>query len=231
VREFVVRVLDRSHPNPFLEDFQALRATVAHFGAFNALSQTLLKLTVPGVPDLYQGNETWDFSLVDPDNRRPVDYRERARMLQGLRRTGPHPGFARALVDALPDGRIKLYLIHRVLVVRGDDSELFGRGSYLPLRASGPKRQHVCAFARALDGRQVLVVAPVLVAGLTGAALVPPLGGAVWQDTWLQLPPEGGRYRDAFTGREIVPTVGDSRPGLHLGEVLRDFPVALLERA
>ena len=151
VRAFVAAILEDTPGNRFLADFRSLHATVAHFGAFNALSQTLLKLTSPGVPDIYQGSEIWDFSLVDPDNRRPVDYDLRAWWLGELvNPPGSRADLARALVDSKADGRIKLYLTHRALRFRRDHAELFRAGSYVPLEATGDAGEHIVAFARAL---------------------------------------------------------------------------------
>src|SRR5581483_9922940 len=126
-------------------------AKVARLGAFNALSQTLLALTAPGVPDVYQGNETWDFSLVDPDNRHPVDFETRARRLCELDEQPPSPSRAAALLDSLEDGRVKLYVTRHALAARRAHSKLFAAGAYLPLRAGGARRRHVCAFARVLE--------------------------------------------------------------------------------
>ncbi len=231
VQQFVHAILDTGAPNPFLEDFHALRERVAFFGLFNALSQTLLKLTSPGVPDIYQGNEVWDFSLVDPDNRRPVDYARRMDLLRSLRRASTggvalRP-FARGLLETLADGRIKLWLTHRALRLRQDCPELFGRGSYVPLRAAGPKKRHVCAFARVWEGQRVIVVAPVLLAGLTRATPVPPMGREVWGETSLHLPGAAGEtFRDIFTGATIQAHASDGRLGL--ADLLADFPVAAL---
>ena len=118
-------------------------------GAINSLSQVLLKLTAPGVPDVYQGNEIWDFSLVDPDNRRPVDYVERKKMLDALK--GADPG---ELLDNWSDGRIKLFLTHRLLTFRRENPELFRDGGYRPLGLTGEFADCCIAFAREL-GRQV----------------------------------------------------------------------------
>jgi (1->4)-alpha-D-glucan 1-alpha-D-glucosylmutase len=196
----------------------------------------LLKLTCPGVPDLYQGTELWDFSLVDPDNRRPVDYRRRRDLLANLRRRVDQAApdltaLARELVRTISDGTIKLYLIHRTLTCRRSREGLFVRGSYLPLKTAGTRREHVCAFARSLDGQAVVVVVPRLVARLTEGALRPPLGPAVWQDTHLRLPQRlaGRTFRNLYTGEVLRADEGKGVPGLPLGKVLGQFPVALLE--
>ena len=233
---FVQRVLSREGENPFLDDVGPLQEKVAYLGALNALGQQLLKLTVPGVPDIYQGTESWDLSLVDPDNRRPVDYETRSRDLRDLERLRNASDMARSLVDTWDDGRIKLYVTAWTLRFRADHPALFRRGEYVPLSAAGAKADHVLAFARQLseDGRQqeALVVAPRLVNGLTRGQLVPPTGSDVWGATVLEVPQanEGAIYRNLFTGAEIeVVTVG-GRPVLRMPDVLATFPVALLER-
>jgi len=247
VRAFVAAILEDTPGNRFLADFRSLQATVAHFGAFNALSQTLLKLTSTGVPDVYQGSELWDFSLVDPDNRRPVDYDLRAWWLGELiDPPGGRADLARSLVDSKADGRIKLYLTHRALRFRRDHAELFRAGSYVPLEATGDAGEHIVAFARALaapgpvsgargasvPGKEALIVAPRLLAKWLRDADVLPLGAAAWGDTLLALPhaTPGQRYRDIFTDRAHPVIERDGAIGLPLAELLEHFPVALLER-
>ncbi|MEO7909496.1 MAG: malto-oligosyltrehalose synthase [Roseiflexaceae bacterium] len=247
LRAFVAAVLEDTPGNRFLADFRSLHALVAHFGAFNALSQTLLKLTSPGVPDIYQGSEIWAFSLVDPDNRRPVDYDLRAWWLGELIDIdGNRAELARTLVDSKADGRIKLYLTHRALRFRRDHAELFRVGSYAPLEATGDAGEHIVAFARALttlsssssargasvSGEEALIVAPRLLAKRLHEAHALPLGHAAWSNTLLALPNAtlGQRYRDIFTDR-IQPVIErDGAIGLPLAELLDYFPVALLER-
>src|SRR2546428_528615 len=132
VGTFVAKILDPSARNKFLPIFLPVAQEIARLGAVNSLTQTLLKLTSPGVPDIYQGTEIWDYSLVDPDNRRPVDYAQRREMLETLETAKPDE-----LMHAWPDGRIKMFLTQRVLRFRREHADLFQRGEYLPLRASG----------------------------------------------------------------------------------------------
>ncbi|MDP9366041.1 MAG: malto-oligosyltrehalose synthase, partial [Chloroflexota bacterium] len=141
-RRFVRALLDPETGGPFLEDLASLRATVVHAGAFNALAQLLLKLSAPGVPDLYQGTELWDLSLVDPDNRRPVDFAERARLARALARRRTTSALARELVATKADGRIKLYLAQRALACRRERPDLFADGEYVPLAARGERAEH-----------------------------------------------------------------------------------------
>ena len=195
----------------------------------------MLKLTCPGVPDIYQGNEIWTFSLVDPDNRQPVDFEKRNRMLKALTRkmSGPKANLehlASSLVKSKEDGRIKLYVSHRTLVYRRDHRDLFANGAYASMEVAGGKKDHACALARTDGKRSILVVVPRLVCTLVGGAMADPLGFSVWEGTWVTVPPEVGRsFHNVLTG-ERIETVkqGDSRV-LMLGEIFSVFPVALLE--
>jgi (1->4)-alpha-D-glucan 1-alpha-D-glucosylmutase len=223
VRQWVHAVLDTSEPNPFLVDFLELQHKVAFFGIFNSLSQTLLKLGSPGVADVYQGNELWDLSLVDPDNRRPVDYELRARYLAELREQPD------GLLVHRADGRIKLWLTHRLLCLRREMPGLFVGGSYIPLRSGGRahKHQHVAAFARHAEGQVLVVAAPVLVATLLRGALVAPLGEDIWRDDWLSVP-AADSYRDVLTGRTFPTHEQSGRSALWLRDVFGSLPAAAL---
>ncbi len=236
VAAFVRRLLGPEGEDEFLPDLLAFQRRIAFFGQWNSLSQLLLKLTSPGVPDLYQGQELWDFSLVDPDNRRPVDYQRRRELLAELRARAEAAGadrtaLARELVENSADDRIKLYLTNLGLEYRRGHPDLFAEGDYQPLTAQGEKAAHVLAFARGLGESRVLAVAPRLVAGLANGEERPPQG-VVWGETWLALPEEaaGRRYRNLFTGEELAVGEREATPGLALADLLRHFPVALLER-
>lgn len=236
VRNFVFRVLPDNPRDTFRKDMATFQRRVAFFGRFNALSQVLLKLTVPGVPDLYQGTELWAMMLVDPDNRQPVDYGHRQALLATLReRAAVTPDLtelARKLVEASADGQIKLYLTHRVLAFRRDHDSLFAEGEYRPLEVSGAKEANVVAFARTLGDEAALVVAPRLVVRLTGGDERLPLGEVVWHGTWLALAHEriGQKYRNELTGETLAVGTLDGTPGLPLSAILGNFPVALLSR-
>jgi (1->4)-alpha-D-glucan 1-alpha-D-glucosylmutase len=218
-------VLDWLHAvlesSAFLQDFSELQRRVAFYGVFNSLSQTLLKLGSPGVADVYQGNELWDLSLVDPDNRRPVDYALRQRLLRSLKGD---------LVESREDGRLKMLVVHRLLCLRRESPALFVGGSYTPLRTGGRahKYQHVCAFARSAEGRTLVVAAPVLIATLMRGVPQPPLGPEVWRDDWLYVPP-AAHYRDVLTG-EVIETIAQDGGStvLPLREVFGSLPVAAL---
>jgi (1->4)-alpha-D-glucan 1-alpha-D-glucosylmutase len=237
VRQFVEGLLPEGTPesDPFLADLAALQRRVAFFGYFNSLSQVLLKLTCPGVPDLYQGTELWDLSLVDPDNRRPVDYGRRRELLADLQERIGQAGddlttLTAELLACLPDGRVKAYVTYQTLRFRREHENLFIRGAYLPLEATGGRYDHVCAFARSTGNEVILVVVPRLVVGLAGGAERPPLGAEIWGKTRLLLPPslEDRSYRNIFTGETVTPANLDGAIGPLLALTLGRFPVALL---
>lgn len=197
----------------------------------------MLKLTSPGVPDVYRVNEVWDFSLVDPDNRRLVDYQCRRSLLGDLKDQIQQAGddltaITRDLLDSSYDGRIKLFVTYRALNYRRAHDQLFAIGSYLPLETSGEKAKHICAFARSLADEEAVVVAPRLVVELTDGIERPPIGEEVWQDTWLALPQGqvGQSFRNLFTGEVLALGERDGTPGLPMASVCGHFPVALLER-
>jgi (1->4)-alpha-D-glucan 1-alpha-D-glucosylmutase len=231
VRGFVHRLLPDAVDDPFLVDLMALQGMVAFFGYFNSLAQVLLKMACPGVPDLYQGTELWDFSLVDPDNRRPVDYPLRLRALEELRNHA-EPDRQQLISKLLAhpsDGRIKLFLIYQMLNFRRACATLFESGDYLPLEAAGTKRDHVCAFARAAGDQVVLVAVPRLVFRLAGGIKQAPLGPEIWEKTRLLLPPHlaGRPYRNILTS-EVHSLAAEGTPDFYLGAIFGQFPVAVL---
>lgn len=231
---FIDAILTPSRHNAFLSDFGSFQKMTAACGMFNSLSQTLLKITSPGIPDFYQGSELWDFSLVDPDNRRPVDFLLRRRMLKELlareAQDGPRET-ARGVVARRRDGGIKLHLTCKALGFRRANRTLLEYGRYLPLTVEGEFREHVCAFERSLDGCSVLVVAPRFFTRLLADSDALPLGMEVWQDTRIILPPDAAArsYRDVFTGETPKQCWEEGGPSLALGDVLSLYPVALLE--
>ncbi len=215
---------------PFLVAFLPFQRSVARTGALNGLGQTLLKMTSPGVPDVYQGNEIWDFSLVDPDNRRPVDFGRRKRLLTALR-TLDASSVSTLLDDGIwQDGGPKIHLIQRALETRRKSPELFADGEYLALETSGTYKENLVAFARMRGGEVAITVAPRL------CAKMPPAEGSLlpdrqaWRGTSILLPEglAGVPLRNVFTG-ETTTLEHDGRPVLNAGRLLRNFPVALLE--
>ncbi len=233
---FVRNVLDPARSSPFLEELQEFVEGIADAGFINGLAQVVLKSAVPGVPDFYQGTELWDFNLVDPDNRRPVDYTQRRQWLDQLqRRHGVDPlGLLQELLRVWPDPRIKLLVVWRTLQARAEFADVFQRGSYLPLPVSGARASHAVALARRCGDRWVVAAVPLHVQTLLrkterlGAA-----GGLAaidWQDTMIELPPEAPRrWKDAFSGQTI-----DTEPNLEgswrmaAGRFLAPLPVGLL---
>jgi (1->4)-alpha-D-glucan 1-alpha-D-glucosylmutase len=151
VENFVAKIMDRSVAGEFLDSLENLARRVALLGALNSLSQLTLKATMPGLPDFYQGGEFWDLSLVDPDNRRPVDFAERASVLKTLERPDWH-----ALARHWQDGHIKLAWTRHLLKLRNEVPDVFAEGSYEPIQVSGPHRDHVIAFARRRDHHAVV---------------------------------------------------------------------------
>lgn len=239
MNEFIARILtpgNSARPNAFLEQLESLLAPIIFFGAINSLAQTLLKITVPGVPDLYQGTEFWDYSLVDPDNRRPVDFdvrRHKLDELQHLSDSKPPLELVTSLLQqwgARPeDATIKLFTITRALAFRQQNAALFRGGSYTPLFGSGRAAQHVCAFARellnGLRHNAAIIAVPRLSYTLAEHRLEPPIG-ALWRETEISLPPRSpNEFENVFTG-EIVRVTGSRT--LLCSEVFRDFPIALL---
>ena len=226
---FMRTLLSPGARNRFLEDFVPFQRRLARLGVWNSLSQTTLKLTCPGVPDTYQGNEVWDFSLVDPDNRRSVDYRLRRQVLEKIRRWGnnPHESSLRGLLESPADGRLKMYLIWRTLCARRHYPDLFERGEYFPFEVRGAKAHHVVAFGRKFEAAAAIVIVPRLVTGLLNDSDLPPIGPGVWEDTHILFPDsyEGASLRNAATGADVPLTRSDAELKIDVCEALRDFPV------
>jgi (1->4)-alpha-D-glucan 1-alpha-D-glucosylmutase len=208
-----------------ISDLRELREAVAWYGALDGLSQALLRFAVPGVPDVYQGSELWNLSLVDPDNRRPVDYELRARLLESLAiGEPPSAGIARDALREWRDGRIKLLVSARSLHLRRELRDLFERGEYIPLSATGPQARNVISFARRQGEQWVIAVVPRRPSVLVdvGAA---PIGRDVWHETALALPDTApSEFRNALTGETVQVAAG----GLALADALATLPVGLL---
>ncbi|HEX8491129.1 MAG TPA: hypothetical protein VF626_08930, partial [Chthoniobacterales bacterium] len=213
--DFVAKVLDSSPKNKFIPSFLPVAEEIARLGAINSLSQVALKLTAPGVPDIYQGSEIWNFSLVDPDNRRPVDYEQRRQMLASLETASPED-----LLQQWPDGRIKLFLTQRLLRVRREHQALFKQGEYLPLTVNGTFADCCVAFAREHEGKWIVVLAP----RLSSRIGFPPVGEH-WQDTTVELPAAFSREgaQELFTHRQLQP----ADPSVKLSDAMANFPFAV----
>ena len=207
---FIERILDETRSAAFLADLKRVADKVAPVGALNSLTQTVLKCTVPGVPDFYQGSEIWDFSLVDPDNRRPVDYAAR-RKLSAL------PQNCDDLIQHWKTGAIKLHVIRKLLQLRRNHAEFFLKADYRPLEITGSLSSHLLAFSRSWESQNLLILVPRLTA---------PLGifpmGTVWKDTAVVC--------GAFDPLENVLSASNQlthRPAIPAAELLSDFPVAV----
>jgi (1->4)-alpha-D-glucan 1-alpha-D-glucosylmutase len=237
VQTFIEGALKRSPSNRFLEDFLPFQERVARYGLSNSLSQLVVKMAAPGVPDFYQGTELWSFHLVDPDNRGLVDYGVRSAMADELRtmmqRLGPDRAeFARGLFEQAHDGRVKMYTIMAGLELRRLHAALVQQGEYLPLECGGSKKHHICAFARLYQHEALVAVVPRLVATLNPDSKRPPMGASVWEDSWVTAPPwpTFGEFRHVLTGEIITAESVNGRRVLPLARVLNHAPVALLER-
>ena len=219
---FVERLLAADRSNPFLDDFLAFQGRIARLGMLNSLSQTVLALTAPGVPDIYQGGALWDLNMVDPDNRRPVDFVRRRGMLNEVMQTnGERRRRMREWLAQWPDGRIKLAVVCSLLCCRREHPDLFGRGSYEPVSLEGPLSQHVIAFVRREGGEICVAVAARLFARLLGDQA--DYRSDVWGDARLDLREAPKSLTNVLTGEAV-----STDAGLHLGEVLADLPAAVL---
>ena len=221
---FVESVLQQTKNNQFLQKFRPFQQRVAEYGIYNSLSQTLLKMATPGVPDFYQGSELWDLSLVDPDNRRPVDFEKRTAFLKEIKAKAQMDilSLVSELLSTKADGRMKLFLISKVLEARKQNLAIFQTGDYLPLEVTGKFKDQIVAFARS-DGNNVAVtIAPRLLTSLVEPGKTPI--GEVWEDTRLQLPAGmPSQWQDAIASQSLK-TDGT----LLMGDALKHFPVALL---
>jgi (1->4)-alpha-D-glucan 1-alpha-D-glucosylmutase len=228
LEQFIARIFHPgtpTRPNLFLDSMEAFVAPVAFFGCLNSLAQTLLKLTCPGLPDIYQGTELWDFSLVDPDNRRPVDFDQRQRLLGDLllAQNGDTASLCDELMRSYKDGRIKMWTTMRALRLRRDHPALFQSGGYLPLSTEGERFDHLVAFAREHDWRMAITAVPRLPYTLYGGEPQP--AAAAWGDTQIILPSNApADLVNVFTGERIRV----SNRALSCREIFAHFPVALL---
>jgi (1->4)-alpha-D-glucan 1-alpha-D-glucosylmutase len=229
---FIERILSPQDNAPFLDHLARFLDKVVYAGMINGLGQTLLRIACPGVADFYQGCELWDFHLVDPDNRRPVDFRIRTEALQRFldHADGDTAGMTRELMAHWADGRVKLYLIWKALGCRREQPRVFREGGFLPLEVIGDRSQHVISFLRRQDRDQVLVVIPRWVVNIPKGIDEPGHQG-FWSGTHITLPPASPLWwRDVFTARTTEATLdaGSGSIAISVGDVLKEFPVALL---
>jgi (1->4)-alpha-D-glucan 1-alpha-D-glucosylmutase len=222
VTRFVEQLLDERAGNDFLSDLRSFQRPITFFGQINSLAQTVLKIASPGVPDFYQGTELWDLNLVDPDNRRPVDYARRERMLEEIRAAAENlPAACARFWAERHTGAVKLFAIWRALAARTAHRDIFELGEYLPLSAEGRCARHLCAFARRRDGKCVVAVVPRLLCTLAGGPSGKPRA-TLWRDTTVPLP-SAQTLRNVFTGEAF-----SSTDNLDPAALFRHFPVALL---
>lgn len=220
---FVRAILRRLEGNRILDDVRALASAVGWFGALNSLSLTLLKFTSPGVPDLYQGHETIGLTLVDPDNRRAVDYEALAQSMQALQTLEPAQ-IATQLADP-QDGRAKLWVTWRLLALRREMPLLFRDGDYTALEIHGAKAGHALAFRRSHAGNTLVVIAGRLFAGLLGGETIRLLGAPVWESTTVMVKlADGTRLQNVLTDEILIVAHGRIR----LSAAFGSLPVAAL---
>lgn len=235
VHQFVRTILQPAAANRFTAHFGEFRDRILRAGLLNALGQVLLKVAAPGVPDFYQGSELWDFSLVDPDNRRPVDYALRRALLAEQRSSEASSGrqqLLESLAGRIEDGAVKLHLTRVLLETREAHPELFARGDYLPLRAVGPRHNHVIAFARHRGESAAVAISGRFFQGM-GSESRMPVGEQAWSDTAVLLRKQwmGVRWREVFSGRLIEARERRGAPSLPLAGIFQSLPLALLIRA
>ncbi len=237
LENFVDRVLIS---DDFLGSFAGIQRTVSFYGMLNSLSQTLLKITSPGVPDFYQGTEIWNLTLVDPDNRLPVDYRRLEHMLAKV--VDWPEGFSiKSALDNPADGMIKLFLTRKALMYRFQNKDLFQEGSYVPLEVTGPRSRHIVAFLRGLKGSYAIVIVPRLLGQVIGQDIGQGIGqgrpegefplGDCWQDTRVILPDEMRvhEFQNVLTGdRQQAVGAEGQRHFISVPEALSALPVCLL---
>jgi (1->4)-alpha-D-glucan 1-alpha-D-glucosylmutase len=238
LRHFVAGLFDPAH-RPFVEDLDRFARSVSDHGMWNSLAALVLKIASPGVADFFQGMELWTYTLVDPDNRRPVDFALRRKLLEEVKGrwatactaegngdVASPQAFISELLSSRADGRIKLFATWRGLELRRQHQQVFVQGDYVPLEAQGSLAPHVVALARRYQGEMILAVVPRLTVGVTGFGGPPPMGDA-WQDTSLQLPSPlaGSVLHNVLTDERLEIAPGER--GLPLATALRHLPVGL----
>lgn len=222
---FIDNVLNSTDGNLFLDSFLPFQKKIAFYGIFNSLSQTLLKIASPGIPDFYQGSELWDLSLVDPDNRRLVDFEKRDNFLKEIKEKADRDAvaFIPELFDSKEDGRLKFFLTYKALQARRQNEEIFRAGEYIPLGVDGTFKNSILAFARSHAGKFAIVIAPRFLTQVVSEDRLP-LGGEIWGTTQIILPDDmPSRFGDAITGVQV-----ESNGRISVGDALKDFPVSFL---
>ncbi len=228
VKDFVIRILSRSRSNHFLADFLEFQREIAFYGAINGLSQVVLKIISPGIPDFYQGCELWNLAMVDPDNRRPVDFERRTELLERISTSEGRAQEAAMLLNQWTDGGIKLWVTSRFLNFRRSRRDLFEAGGYVGLEASGKGRDFLVAVLRNHEGRCVLGVVPRLVTNLVHHGQFP-TGAEVWEDTVVMLPKRAPTsWRNILTDERVTAREAGTNLVLGASAVFATLPVSVL---
>lgn len=230
---YIDAIFDSDPSSGFFPDFLAFQKQVAFYGFLNSLSQVLLKIASPGLPDFYQGEELWDLSLVDPDNRGPADFPLRRGLLDQLKQLdhGERDSLLENLLATWPDARIKLYLTWKALNLRRDRPALFECGKYLPLKTTGKQKESLFAFARRHESEWVLAAVPRLLSRVVDPGQMP-LGHAVWTATAIELPPDSPfEWHDVISGHSLRTAKRSGKPILRAADLFRRLPVALCTSA
>jgi len=222
---FIDDLLKPSTKNSFLRDFLKFQKKIATYGIYNSLSQTLIKMTAPGVPDIYQGTELWDLNFVDPDNRRAVDYKKRVSLLKDIknRHKMNAPAFIKKLIKEKESGQIKMFLIWKVLTFREQNHEIFLNGRYISLKTTGIYKNHIISFARKSGKASIITIIPRFLTSVARRGQEPL--GKIWKDTKIIIPNQikNNEWEDVIAGNLI-----ESRKSILVRDILKYFPVALL---
>jgi (1->4)-alpha-D-glucan 1-alpha-D-glucosylmutase len=218
-------LFDTSQPNGFWTEFLSFQEQMARYGVLNSLSQVLIKITSPGVPDFYQGSELWDLNMVDPDNRRAVDFVQRSKLLDevGSENGGVNGNQLAEWLGHPQDGRLKLFLTHRLLQARQCLRRVFENGDYMPLQSQGHHSNHVIGFARRSAGKTVIAVATRFFTSLIRPDQLP-LGKDVWHDTAILLPAGFAQSWQDLIAAGVI----QGKKRLYLRDILQRLPVCLL---
>jgi (1->4)-alpha-D-glucan 1-alpha-D-glucosylmutase len=225
VTSFVTELLEVGKTNAFMNEFMPFQKKIAFSGFLNSLSQTLVKIASPGVPDFYQGTELWDLNLVDPDNRRQVDFQKRQRYLEEIKNLKSTE--VQGLTSRFEDGRVKIFEINKALEVRSKEKTLFQNGIYIPLRSKGSHRHHVIAFCRKEETRYAVIIAPRFLANLIHMQQLS--FNDVWKNTFVCLPKGAPKvWNEIFTGKSLVSKKIGNDEAFCVEELLQIFPVAML---
>ncbi|UII34108.1 malto-oligosyltrehalose synthase [Fulvivirga ulvae] len=221
VSGFISAILES---NDFKAVFEPFSSKTAFFGAIYSLGQCLIKTTAPGIPDIYQGTELWDLSYVDPDNRRPVDYKRRIQILREIKLNNSNPEYLNELLENIHDGRIKMFTLFKCLNERRHNQEVFDKGEYIPIEVSGKQKDHIIGYARTFHTDWYFMIIPRKIVSICREISFPQ-GKSVWSDTCISLPKETPQaLTNIFTGERFK--VSDS---LCIDKLLSVFPIAMLK--